>query len=128
MSAALNHTIVWCTDRYRSADFLAGMFGLPAPTDFSHFRVVEAANGVSLDFSDRSGPPAPQHYAFLVSEAEFDAIMARIAERKLEFWADPAAMRPGEINHNDGGKGVYFRDPDGHILEALTVPYGGTRT
>lgn len=127
MTVELNHTIVWCSDRFRSAAFLAEMFGLPEPRDFYHFRVVEAANGVSLDFSDQHGPSNPQHYAFLVSEAEFDAVMQRIAEKKLNHWADPAAEHPGEINHRDGGRGVYFEDPDGHFLEALTVPYGGWR-
>lgn len=128
MSVELNHTIVWCTDRYRSADFMAEMFGLPEPEDFYHFRVVKVANGVSLDFSDRNGTPSPQHYAFLISEPEFDSLMARIAEKKLDFWADPMGQRPGEINRNDGGRGVYFRDPDGHYLEALTVPYGGVKS
>lgn len=125
MSVQLNHTIVWCTDRYRSADFLAEVFGLPEPKDLFHFRVVEVANGVSLDFAEKEGTIAPQHYAFLVSEQEFDAIMEKIRAKSLQYWADPARNHPGEINHNDGGRGVYFEGPDGHFLEALTVPYGG---
>lgn len=128
MSVQLNHTIVWCTDRFRSADFLAEMYGLPEPRDLFHFRVVEVANGVSLDFAEKEGPVAPQHYAFLVSEPEFDAIMARIKAKDLQYWADPARKHPGEINHNDGGRGVYFEGPDGHFLEALTVPYGGWKS
>ncbi|HKT86648.1 MAG TPA: VOC family protein [Novosphingobium sp.] len=124
MTVALNHTIVWCTDRYRSADFLAGMFGLPEPKDVFHFRMVKAANGVSLDFAEGEGAVAPQHYAFLVSEPEFDAILARIRAKDLQYWADPARRHSGQINHNSGGRGVYFEDPDGHILEALTVPCG----
>ena len=128
MSVQLNHTIVWSTDRYRSADFLAEMFGLPAPRDLYHFRIVEVANGVSLDFAEKDGPVARQHYAFLVSEPEFDAIMGRIRAKNLQHWADPARQRPGQINHNDGGRGVYFEGPDGHFLEALTVPYGGARS
>lgn len=128
MSVQLNHTIVWCTDRYRSADFLAEMFGLPEPKDFYHFRVVQVANGVSLDFADKEGTVSPQHYAFLVSEPEFDGVMAKIAAKKLEYWADPARKHPGEINRNDDGRGVYFCDPDGHVLEALTVPYGGAKS
>ena len=67
---------------------------------------------------------SPQHYAFLVSEPEFDGIHERILERGLDHWADPGRTRPGEINRNDGGRGVYFLDPDGHVLEALTRPYG----
>lgn len=128
MSVELNHTIVWCTDRYRSADFLAEVFGLPEPRDLYHFRIVEAANGVSLDFAEKEGAVAPQHYAFLVSEPEFDAIMARIKAKDLQYWADPARRHPGEINRNDGGRGVYFEGPDGHFLEALTVPYGGAKS
>lgn len=125
MSVQLNHTIVWSSDRRTSADFFARMFGLPDPVDFYHFRVVTLANGVSLDFADKDGAIAPQHYAMLVSEAEFDGVMARIAQLRLPHWADPARKRPGEINRNDGGRGVYFEGPDGHFLEALTVPYGG---
>lgn len=128
MSVQLNHTIVWCTDRYRSADFLADVFGLPEPKDLYHFRIVEVANGVSLDFAEKEGPVSPQHYAFLVSEPEFDSVMAKIKARNLPYWSDPARRHPGEINHNDGGRGVYFEGPDGHFLEALTIPYGGWKS
>ncbi len=125
MTVAFNHTIVWSSDRAASADFFAQMYGLPAPEDLYHFKVVKVANGVSIDFADREEAIAPQHYAFLVSEAEFDGILDRIKARGLTFWADPARSKPGEINRNDGGKGVYFEGPDGHFFEALTVPYGG---
>lgn len=125
MSVTLNHTIIWCADRYKAADFFASIFGLPTPRDFSRFRVVEVANGVSLDFAERDGPIASQHYAFLVSEPEFDDIIERIRSGGVQHWADPARTRPDEINHLYGGRGVYFKDPDGHVLEALTVPYGG---
>jgi catechol 2,3-dioxygenase-like lactoylglutathione lyase family enzyme len=124
MGAQLNHTIVWCRDQRRSAEFLAEMLGRPAPRKFAHFDVVELDNGVSLDFAERAGPVTSQHYAFLISEEDFDAVHKRILERKLEHWADPARRRPGEINHNDGGRGVYFPDPGGHFLEVLTRPYG----
>ena len=125
MSAQLNHTIVWCKDQRKSASFLAEMLGRPAPKQFAHFLVVDVDNGVSLDFSDNGGDFSVQHYAFLVSEAEFDAIFGRIKAKGLDYWADPARSRPGEINHHDGGRGVYFLDPDGHVLEAITRPYGG---
>jgi catechol 2,3-dioxygenase-like lactoylglutathione lyase family enzyme len=124
MSVQLNHTIVWCHDKRRSAAFLTEMLGLPAATSFGPFLVVEADNGVSLDFHDTEGHISPQHYAFLISEDEFDAVFGRIEERALDHWADPSHSRPGEINHNDGGRGVYFDDPDGHILEVITRPYG----
>jgi catechol 2,3-dioxygenase-like lactoylglutathione lyase family enzyme len=124
MAAQLNHTIVWSTDQSKSARFLADMLGRPAPVRFSHFDVVELDNGVSLDFADVEGPIRPQHYAFLIGEADFDAVLARIREKGLDHWADPRRQRPGEINHNDGGRGVYFPDPDGHYLEVITRPYG----
>jgi catechol 2,3-dioxygenase-like lactoylglutathione lyase family enzyme len=124
MSIELNHTIIWCTDPGRSAAFLSEMLGLPAPRPLYHFLVIQTANGVSLDFAQTQGTVSPQHYAFLVGEDEFDGVHGRITARGLDHWADPARTRPGEINHNDGGRGVYFLDPDGHVLEALTRPYG----
>lgn len=124
MAAQLNHTIVWCSDRHRSSAFLAEVLGLPAPRAFLHFMVVELANGVSLDFMEKQGPVAEQHYAFQVSDAEFDAGMDFIGRRNLAYWADPARSKPGEINRHWGGRGVYFEDPDGHLLELITKPYG----
>jgi catechol 2,3-dioxygenase-like lactoylglutathione lyase family enzyme len=122
MAVQLNHTIVHARDRRESATFLAEILGLPEPTPYGPFLVVEAANGVSLDFIEEPGEP--QHYAFLVSEDEFDAIFGRITERGLPYWADPARRRPGETNTNDGGRGVYWEDPNGHFLEIITRPYG----
>jgi len=122
--AQLNHTIVWSSDQRKSAEFLAEMLGRPAPARFGHFDVVELDNGVSLDFADAEGPIRPQHYAFLIGEPDFDAVLGRIKARKLDHWADPARRRPGEVNHNDGGRGVYFLGPDGHFLEVITRPYG----
>jgi catechol 2,3-dioxygenase-like lactoylglutathione lyase family enzyme len=124
MTAQLNHTIVWCRDRHVSSKFMAEMLGLPPPRTFLHFEIVDAANGVSLDFMAKDGPVSPQHYAFLVSDAEFDAGMARIRDKGLTFWADPARSQPGKTNRHWGGRGVYFEDPDGHLLELITKPYG----
>ena len=126
MSVQLNHTIVWCRDKRRSSDFLTQILGLPAATPFGPFLVAELSNGVSLDFHDLRDPVASQHYAFLVSEAEFDEVFGRIRERGLAHWADPAQERQGEINRRDGGRGLYFEDPDGHLLEILTRPYGSS--
>jgi catechol 2,3-dioxygenase-like lactoylglutathione lyase family enzyme len=123
--AELNHTIVWCRDKIRSSAFLADVLGRPAPRPFLHFMVVDLDNNVSLDFMEKGGDIALQHYAFLVDEAGFDAVHARIRERSLAHWADPARTKPGEINNHFGGRGVYFEDPDGHLLEAITRPYGG---
>jgi catechol 2,3-dioxygenase-like lactoylglutathione lyase family enzyme len=125
MAVELNHSIIWCSDKARSSAFMTGIIGLPPARAFHHFLVVDLDNNVSLDFHQKEGPVAPQHYAFLVGEAEFDAAFARIEERGLTYWADPARTRPGEINDHDGGRGVYFEDPDGHLLELITRPYGG---
>lgn len=125
MSIELNHTIVFSKDKAVAAKFFSDVFGLDEAKPFGSFLVVRTANGVSLDFATHDVPIAPQHYAFLVSEGDFDAIFARIRERNLRYWADPGQQRPGEINTNDGGRGVYFPDPSGHWLEILTVPYGG---
>ncbi len=95
MSVQLNHTIVACRDQRQSAAFLTEILGLPAATRFGRFLVV------------------------------FDVIFGRIAARGIPYWADPGRTRPGEINHNDGGRGVYFADPDGHVMEIITRPYGG---
>jgi catechol 2,3-dioxygenase-like lactoylglutathione lyase family enzyme len=124
VSVQLNHTIVSCRDQRRSAAFLAGILGLPPPGKFGHFLVVQADNGVSLDFSETSQEITSQHYAFLVGEEEFEATFSRIRGEDLPYWADPGKTRPGEINHRDGGRGLYFDDPDGHLLEILTRPYG----
>jgi catechol 2,3-dioxygenase-like lactoylglutathione lyase family enzyme len=124
MPAQLNHTIVWCRNQEASAAFLAEVLGLPAPTRYGPFDVVTVANGVNLDFHETDRPIAPQHYAFLISEAEFDRVHGLIAERGMAHWADPMRSRAGQINRNDGGRGVYFLDPDGHLLEVITRPYG----
>ena len=124
MSVQLNHTIVSCRDQQRSAAFLSEILGLPPATRFGHFLVVEADNAVSLDFAESNGEIVAQHYAFLVGEDEFDAAFGRIRDRGLTYWADPGKSLPGAINHNDGGRGLYFDDPDGHRLEIITRPYG----
>lgn len=124
MSVQLNHTIVWCRDRRTSARFLAEILGRPAPTRFGPFLVVELDNGVSLDFLETEDEIASQHYAFLIGEAEFDAVLGRLRDRQLDYWADPGQTRRNQINRNDGGRGLYFEDPDGHLLEVITRPYG----
>ena len=90
-----------------------------------HFLVVDLANDVSIDFFETDEHAALQHFAFLVSEEEFDSAFERIQNMELEYWADPARTKPGEINRHDGGRGFYFKDPDGHLLELITRPYGG---
>ncbi len=124
MAVELNHTIVNVRDKAASAAFYTEILGLPPATSFGPFAVVEVSNGVSLDLADDHGEVRSQHYAFLVSEPEFDEIFGRIQARGLTYWADPGENRPGEINHNDGGRGVYWKDLDGHKLEIITRPYG----
>ncbi len=125
MSIELNHTIVMARDKHASARFLARILGLEAGAPFGPFIPVETSNGVTLDFADSGGERiTPQHYAFLVSEEEFDAIFGRIQEAGLTYWADPYHHRPGEISRNDGGRGASFEDPNGHNLEIITRPYG----
>lgn len=125
MAVQLNHLIVMARNQAESARFFTEILGLPAATRFGPFLVVQTANGVSLDFDEAEGEVTPLHYAFLISEAEFDEIFGRIRERRIDYWADPGRHRPGEINRNDGGRGVYFPDPNGHLLEIITRPYGG---
>ncbi len=124
MTVQLDHTIVSARDSKASANFVAVILGLPPPTRFGPFHVVKLDNGVSLDFIDTDEAFIVEHYAFLISEAEFDEIFGRIRARDLSYWADPGRSRPGEINHRDGGRSVYFEDPNGHLLEILTRPYG----
>jgi catechol 2,3-dioxygenase-like lactoylglutathione lyase family enzyme len=125
VAVQLNHTIVHASDRQRSAQFLVQLLGLPQPAEYGPFLVVGVANDVSLDFVEDSGTIHPQHYAFLVTEDEFDQIFDRIKAHGLTYWADPFHRQPGQINTHDGGRGVYWSDPDGHNLEIITRPYGG---
>ena len=124
MAVELNHTIVKVRDKVASATFYRDVLGLEEFTTYGPFTVISLANGATLDFLE-DVPIHSQHYAFLVSEEEFDQIRVRIRERGLVFWADPYHHRPGEINTNDGGRGLYWQDPDGHNLEIITRPYGG---
>jgi catechol 2,3-dioxygenase-like lactoylglutathione lyase family enzyme len=126
MTVELNHTIVAAHDPEASALFLSEVLGLPAPRSFGPFMIVDTANGVSLDFIevDDDYEIMTEHYAFLVSDDEFDQIFGRIRERGIGYWADPGKQHAGEINHHYGGRGVYFEDPNGHYLEIITRPYG----
>jgi catechol 2,3-dioxygenase-like lactoylglutathione lyase family enzyme len=124
MPVHLNHTIVAAHDKRTSASFLTDLLGLGPPTTYGPFAVVELANDVSLDYID-DPEVHPRHYAFLVTEEEFDEIFGRMRARGLQFWADPFDQQPGKINTNDGGRGVYWYDPNGHKLEIITRPYGG---
>ena len=125
MAIQLNHTIVHALDPAASAKFLAEILALPEPKPFGPFMDVDLSNGVTLAFIQAQPDEIIiEHYAFLVSEGEFDQIFGRIQAHGLPYWADPAHRQPGQINHHDGGRGVYWNDPNGHYLEIITRPYG----
>lgn len=127
MTIQLNHTIVAARDKSASATFLSEILGLAAPTVLGHFVAVQVGD-TSLDYLTTDKEIAQQHYAFLVSEAEFDEIFGRIRERRLAYWSDPARCEQGAINTWDDGRGCYFDDPSGHLLEIITRPYGSGGT
>ncbi|WP_326636278.1 VOC family protein [Streptosporangium sp. NBC_01755] len=125
MSVELNHTIVAARDKKASAEFLAGVLGLEVGAPYGPFIPVATGNGVTLDFADsHEDRIATQHYAFLVSEKEFDVIFGRIQQAGITYYADPFHRQVGQINHHDGGRGLYFEDPNHHNLEIITRPYG----
>jgi catechol 2,3-dioxygenase-like lactoylglutathione lyase family enzyme len=121
--AELNHTIVPARDKEASARFYERMFGFEYVGAMGHFMPVRIqSQHLTLDF-DENDSFEPGHYAFKVSEAEFDAIFARILEAKLRYGSGPFSSEDMKINHWNGGRGVYFRDPGGHLLEILTRDY-----
>jgi len=125
MPVQLNHTIVAAKDAEAAARWFAEMFGVEEPESYGPFWQITTANGVGLDFATTGDREIhAQHYAFLISEEEFTDIYGRILDRAMDHWADPHQHRPNAINHNDGGRGVYFLSPDGHYLEIITRPYG----
>jgi catechol 2,3-dioxygenase-like lactoylglutathione lyase family enzyme len=120
MAIVLNHTIVPAHDKAASAEFFARVFGLEYKGPHSHFAPVQVNDGLTLDFDER-GQFEPHHYAFMVSEAEFDAIFDRIKAEGISYGSGPRSRTDGQINHRRGGRGVYFDDPNGHVLEILTA-------
>lgn len=123
MSVELNRVHAALFHR-ESAEFLAGILGLEAGPEAGRFVPVETANGVTLDFATVPDEAiTTRHYAFLVSDEEFDAAFARIRERGITYYADPHLKSAGEINHHYGGRGLYLLDPAGHGMEIITRPY-----
>lgn len=123
MAITLNHTIVHAKDPEATAAFLTEILGLAPPRQLGHFTVVQVGD-TSLDLIRGGDPISSRHFAFLVSEDEFDEIFDRLRQRGLTYWADPFHKEPGQINHWDDGRGLYFDDPNGHRLEIITRPYG----
>ena len=126
MTITLNHTIVPARDKEAAARFFARIFGLrfDVPPG-GHFAPVRVNDTLTLDFADAGADAEPipvQHYAFHVSDTEFDAILGRVQAAGLPFGSGPRSLEDGRLNDWNGGRGVYFRDPDGHILELMTVP------
>ncbi len=122
MTITLNHTIVPCFDKQASAKLYCRLFGFEYLGEFSRFLVVRVNETLSLDFDSREKFES-HHYAFKVSEQEFDEIFARLQAEGLKYGSGPAEAENMTINHNYGGRGVYFRDPNGHLLEMLTTDY-----
>lgn len=122
MAITLNHTIVPARDKVQSAKFYARIFGFDYIGEFSHFIVVRVNDTLSLDFDERADFES-HHYAFKVSETEFDEIFGRLKGESIKYGSGPFNSENMSINHNDGGRGLYFRDPGGHLLEILTVDY-----
>ncbi|MGH8929202.1 MAG: VOC family protein [Egibacteraceae bacterium] len=124
MAVELNHIIIPAKDKHASAEFLAEILSLDVSPQFGPFIPVQVG-GVTLDFMDSDDfRPEWHHCAFLVTEPEFDEILARVKELGVTYYPNPQHTGPGEINHDWGGRGFYFDDPNGHNLEVLTQPYG----
>lgn len=124
MAIKLNHTIVHARDKRASAEFYSEILGLTPAKPFGPFLDIEVSNEVTLAILETDEEIQVQHYAFLITDEEFDQIFGRIKARGLAYWADPGRTQAGEINHHFGGRGVYFQDPGGNLLEIITQPYG----
>ena len=122
MTVQLDHTILPVHDKRASAAFLADVLGLPAPEPMGPFVAVALDHGLTIDFADADGAIRPLHFAFRVSEPQFDASFARVRDLSLQYWADPRRTRPGEIAQRGRGRAFYFEDPSGHFYEVLTRP------
>jgi catechol 2,3-dioxygenase-like lactoylglutathione lyase family enzyme len=121
MTVTLDHTIVPATDKQASANFLGHVLDLQPSAPWGPFVPLAIGNDVTLDFIDAEDIPS-HHYAFVVDETEFDPIFERIVNAGVNFYADPGRQHPGQINHRFGGRGVYFDDPDGHLMEVFSRP------
>ncbi len=122
----LDHTIVHVGDRWAAAEHLVEVLGLPEASSYGPFAVVRLSNGVALCLADSLGPAQGVHLAFLVTPEDFEAVRGRLAVRGIPTWADPFHGEPGvDEERDEGGRGLYWDDPDGNTLEILTVPDGG---
>ena len=122
MEITLNHTIVPSHDNVESAKFYAKIFGFEFVKEWGHFAVVKVNKTLSLDFTIENNFSSI-HYAFKVSEHQFDEILERIKTNNVNFGSGPYLVDDGKINNNYGGRGAYFNDPNGHVLEIITKDY-----
>ena len=123
MTITLNHTIVWARDKDAASRFFAKIFGLRFEGLGGHFAPVRVNETLTLDFADAKGTIASQHYAFHVSDAEFDAILQRVKDAGLAFGSGPWSLEvDGKLNDWNGGRGFYYKDRDGHVIELMTMP------
>lgn len=123
MTARFNHTIIASTDPTEMAEFYRDLLEADEAPSWGPFVNLQIADGVLLQFAAPPMDFPPQHYAYLLEDAHFDRTYSQINDRGLEHWADPQRARPGEINNEHGGRGVYLLDPSGHCLELITRPY-----
>jgi catechol 2,3-dioxygenase-like lactoylglutathione lyase family enzyme len=136
MTIRLDHTIVPATDKIASAAFFADIFGLTVKPVLGHFAQVQVNESLTLDFADAPEPwggpgfdprtGQSHHYAFHVSEAEFEAIFGRVQAKGLPYGSGPFNHTDGQLYTRRGGRGFYFEDPYGHLLEVMTVPETGS--
>jgi catechol 2,3-dioxygenase-like lactoylglutathione lyase family enzyme len=123
MAVSFNHTIIASRDRNESARFFRELLELPEAPSWGPFTNVQLTDGVLLQFAEPPVEIQMQLYAFLLDDDLFDRAYARLRDRQVVHWADPQMKRPGEINNEHGGRGVYFKDPAGHAIELITRPY-----
>jgi catechol 2,3-dioxygenase-like lactoylglutathione lyase family enzyme len=125
MAILLDHTIVPARDKLASAKFFAEVFGLNVKPGDGYFAQVQVNDSLTFDFADEPEPQS-HHYAFHIGEAEFDAIYDRVKSKGLPYGSGPYNHRDGKIYTRRGGRGFYFEDPNGHLLEVMTVPETGS--
>ncbi len=123
MTVTFNHTIIAAKDRRESARFYRELLEIPEAPSWGPFTNIQLPDGVLLQFAEPPMEIQMQHYAFLLDDAAFDRAYARLRDRGIEHWADPQMRRPREINNEHGGRGVYFKDPAGHLIELITRQY-----
>ena len=125
MTIRLDHTVVPAKDKIASAEFFAAIFGLTVKPGDGYFAQVQVNESLTFDFADKPAPAESHHYAFHVSEEEFEAIFSRVKVRGIPYGSEPHSHTDGRINTRQDGRGFYFEDPNGHLLEVMTVPETG---